>query len=83
MSPSKTRQQVDLHEYGVHVADKISEAWDLAKRNMKKAQKQQKKIYMINMPDSLILQLERVFLFKPVERTREERKLVRAYDRPY
>ena len=29
LSPRKTRQQVDLHEYGVYVADKLSEAWDL------------------------------------------------------
>ena len=34
-----------IHEYGVYVADKLSEAQDLAKRDIKKAQKQQKKTY--------------------------------------
>ena len=55
VSPSKTKQQVDLHEYGVYVADKLSEAQDLAKRNIKKVQKQQKKTYN---QYALILQLE-------------------------
>ena len=43
LSPSKARRQMDLHEYGVYIADKLAEAWDLATRNIKKAQKQQKK----------------------------------------
>ena len=45
LSPSKTRQQMDLHEYGVYVAEKLAEAWNLAQRNIKKVQKQQKKTY--------------------------------------
>ena len=46
LSPSeKTRQQMDLHEYGIYVAGKLAEAWDLAHKNIKKAQRQQKKTY--------------------------------------
>ena len=46
LSPSKkTRQQMDLHEYGIYIADKLAEAWDLAQKNIKKTQRQQKKTY--------------------------------------
>ena len=45
LSPSKTRQQMDLHECGIYIAEKLAEAWDLAQTNIKKAQKQQKKTY--------------------------------------
>ena len=77
LSPSKTKQQMDLHEYGVYVAEKLAEAWDLAQR--KKAQKQQQKTYdqYARAPNFAVG--ERVFLFKPAERTGEHRKLARAY----
>jgi len=45
LSPSKMRLQTDLHEYGIYIADKFSQAWSLAQTNIKKAQKQQKKSY--------------------------------------
>ena len=79
LSPRKTRQQVNLHEYGVYVADKLSEAWDLAKKNIKKAQKQQKKTYDQHARPPNFTVGERVPLFKPTERTGEKRKLARAY----
>ena len=83
LSPRKTRQQVNLYEYGVNVADKLSEAWGLAKRNIKKVQKQQKKTYdqHARLPNFTVG--ERVFLFKPAERTGEKRKLAGAYHGPY
>ena len=83
LSPRKTRQQVNLHEYGVYVADKLSEAWDLAKRNIKRAQKQQKKTYDQHARPPNFTVGERVFLFKPAERTGEKHNLARAYHGPY
>ena len=83
LSRRRRRQQVNLHEYGVYVADKLSEAWDLAKRNIKKAQKQQKKTYDQHARPPNFTVGERVFLFKPAERTGEKRKLARAYHGPY
>ena len=83
LTPSKSRQQIDLHEYGVHIAGKLAEAWDLAKRNVQKAQKQQKKTYDQHSRPPNFKVGERVFLFKPAERTGENRKLARAYHGPY
>ena len=39
LSPSKPRQQMDLHEYGIYVTDKLATAWEHAQRNIKNAQK--------------------------------------------
>ena len=83
LSPRKTRQQVNLLEYGVYVADKLSEAWDLAKRNIKKAQKQQKKTYDQHARPPNFTVGERAFLFKPAEQMGEKRKLAGAYHGPY
>ena len=80
---SKKDKAVSKHEYGVYAADKLSEAWDLAKRNIKKAQKQQKKTYDQRARPPNFTVGERVFLFKPAERTGEKRKLARAYHGPY
>ena len=74
---------MDLHEYGIYVADKLAEAWDLAQKNIKKAQRQQKKTYDRHARPLNFAVGERVFLFKPAERTGENRKLARAYHGPY
>ena len=84
LSPSKkTRQQMDLHEYGIYVADKLAEAWDFAQENIKKAQRQQKKTYDRHARPPNFAVGERVFLFTPAEQTGENRKLARAYHGPY
>ena len=62
LSPSKTRQQMDLHEYGIYVAEKLAEAWDLARRNIKKAQKQQKMTHDQHARPPNFAVGERVFL---------------------
>lgn len=68
LSPSKkTRQQMDSHEYGIYIADKVAEAWDLAQKNIEKAQRQQKKTYDRHARTPNFAVGERVFLFKPAE----------------
>ena len=44
-SPAKKRSQLDLQEYGVYFTDKLTQAWNLARANIKKAQKRQKTSY--------------------------------------
>ena len=83
LSPSRPRQQMDLHEYGAYVADKLATAWEFAQKNIKKAQHQQKKLYDQHARPPNFTVGERVFLFKPAERTGENRKLARAYHGPY
>ena len=49
----------------------------------RKAQKQQKEMYDLHARPPNFTVGERVFLFKPAERTAERRKLSRAYHGPY
>ena len=45
LSPSKRRQLMDLKEYGTELAMKMSQAWELVKQSVGKAQKHQKAFY--------------------------------------
>ena len=64
LSPSKTRQQVDLHVLSMEfmlLIHKLSEACNFAKRNIKNVQKQQKTYNQHARPPNL--QLERAFSY--------------------
>ena len=62
LSPSKkTRQQMDLHEYGIYIANKLAEAWDLVQKNIKNSQRQQMTYDRHARP--LTLQLEKEFSY--------------------
>jgi len=62
LSPNKMRLQTDLHEYGIYIACKFSQAWNLAQTNIKKAQKQQKKSYDQHARPPYFLVGESVFI---------------------
>ncbi len=77
------REEIDLKEYGVELATRMSTAWELAKKSVKKAQKRQKKYYDQKMKPSQFQVGDKAFLLKPEERTGEARKLNRPYHGPY
>lgn len=81
LTPEKTCAQVDLKEFGVDLVDRMSHAWNLAKTCVKKAQGRQKRYY--DQRARPPTQGERVFLFKPAEKSGETRKLARPFDGPY
>ena len=84
LSPKKTRVTVNLKEYGIEVHAKLSAAWELARKSVKQAQKRQKDHYDRHaMPTLPFREGERVFLYKPEERTGEARKLARPFHGPY
>ena len=62
---------------------KISEAWEVARLNITRAQKRQKSAYDRSAKESLFRSGERVFLFKPAEQTGVKRKMARPFHRPY
>ena len=80
LSPLKSQEFVDLREYGVELASRMSEAWELARKCVGKAQKRQKATYdrKGRSPN-----FARVFLLKPSEKTGEARKFARPYHGPY
>ena len=83
LSPAKTQIVMDLKEYGAGLYAKMSEAWELARQMVKKAQRRQKRSYdKKNRPPNFV-EGDRAFLFKPAEKTGELRKLARPFHGPY
>ena len=74
---------MDLKEYGVEFASHMSEAWDLARQCVCKAQKRQKEYYdrKVRLPSFRVG--DRVFLFKPADKTGPTRKFARPYHGPF
>ncbi len=83
LSTKTARNLVNLKDYGSDLATKMSRAWDLARQCVGKAQKKQKSGYdrMERRPTFTVG--ERVFLFKPAEKTGPARKLARPFHGPY
>ena len=83
MAPRKKTTTIDLKEYGLALYHKMSEALDLARGSIGQAQKIQKGTYDRKAKMSVFQEGERVFLFRPAEKTGAARKLARPFHRPY
>jgi hypothetical protein len=83
MTPKKTRTTTDLKEYGLPLLQKMTEAWELAHRSFGQAQKKQKRVYDQRAGTPTFQEGERVFLFKPAEKTGAARKFARPFHGPY
>ena len=83
LSPIKTKEVMDLKEYGAALASKMSGAWEMARKSITKAQRRQKSHYDKKSKPSTFVVGERVFLLKPAEKTGATRKLARPYHGPY
>ena len=70
LSPRKNRVTMNLKEYGIELHAKLSAAWELARKSVQRAQKKQKEQYDRRVtPISPFREGERVFLYKPGEKT--------------
>ena len=83
MTPKKTRATADLKEYGLALHQKMAEAWELARRSIGRAQKRQKSVYVWKVRMPSFEEGERVFLYRPAEKTGAARKFARAFHGPY
>ena len=83
LDPRKTRTLTDLKEYGTDLAARMSQAWDLARTSINKAQKRQKVGYDRKAREPDFAVGERVFLLKPSEMTGASRKFARPFHGPY
>lgn len=70
-------------EYGIKLHARMLEAWELAQRNIARAQKRQKAVYDRKSQPLSFQEGERVFLYKPAEKTRKARKFARPFHGPY
>ena len=83
LSPKMTRTTVCLKEYGVELHAKMSDAWELARLHITRAQKRQKTAYDKCTKRSPFRTGERVFLYKPAEQTGQKRKFAGPFHGPY
>ena len=79
LSPPTSRSNLNVTEYGVELATKMSSAWELARKSVRKAQKKQKKYFDRKAKPSPFQNGDRVFLFKPGEKSGAARKLSRPF----
>ena len=83
LNPKKTRMTLNLREYGIELHTRMSEAWELARKNVSRAQKRQKENYDQSCRPPHFQEGERVFLFKPSEKSGPTRKFARPFFGPY
>ena len=80
LNPQKTRATVDL---GIELHSPMSAAWELARRNVARAQKRQKAVYDRRSRPARFREGERVLLLKLAEKTVQARKFARPFHGPY
>ena len=83
LSTPVERGYTDLNSYREELVLGLGEAWDLARSNVKKAQKRQKKNYDRTLKDVPLKVGDRVFLFVPAMKQGKAHKFARPYRRPY
>ena len=74
LSPEITRVTINLKEYGLDLHTRMAQAWDLARASVGRAQRRQKVAYDQKTREPSFREGERVFLYKPAEKTGENRK---------
>ena len=83
LCPTKTRKSVELQEYGRGLVTKMSDAWELARKCIGRAQQRQKQYYDKRQRRPAFQVGDRTFLFKPAEKTGEARKFARPFHGPF
>ena len=83
LSTPVERAYVDLNSYREELVVDLSDAWDLARSNVKKAKKRQKNNYDRNSKDVPLKVGDRVFLFVPSMKQGRAYKFARPYRGPY
>ena len=83
LSLKQSRTIIDLKEYGTDIHVKMTGAWELARQSIGRAQKKQKDMYDKRVTGLTFREGERVFLYKPVDKTGEARKFARPFHGPY
>lgn len=70
-------------DYKVDLTQRLSEAWDLAKQQVKEAQRQQKQSYDRHTRDASIQPGDRVFIYMPAAKQNLHHKFARPFYGPY
>ena len=83
LSHPRTCYQVDLDDYKVDLVANLSDAWELARKNVQRAQKQQKRQYDHHTTKPTYHIRDRVFVYQPGSIQSKNRKFARPFHGPY
>ena len=83
LSHPRTCYQVDLDDYKVDLVANLSDAWELARKNVQRAQKQQKRQYDYHTTKPTYHIGDRVFVYQPGSIQSKNRKFARPFHGPY
>ena len=65
LNQPKTRYQIDLNDYKLELTDNLTQAWEFAQTQIKKAQKHQKVYYDRHAKEPRVCVGDRVFIYMP------------------
>ena len=83
LSQPPQRTIIDIDTYKTEVTVNLQEAWELARKNIKKAQRQQKTQYDRHTRDPTYRVGDRVFLYTPSVKSGPAYKFARPFQGPY
>ena len=83
VNPSVNRQEIDIDTYKGEVVANLSDAWDLARTHIKKAQDRQKSAHDQRARVPKYQVGERVFVYMPAAKSTRAYKFARPFHGPY
>ncbi len=83
LNQPKTRYQVDLDDYKLELTDNLTQAWELAQTQIKKAQKYQKVYYDRHAKEPRVCVGDRVFIYMPSAKKGKAHKFARPFHGPF
>lgn len=83
LNQPKTRYQVDLDDYKLELTDSLTQAWELAQTQIKKAQKHQKLCYDRHAKKPTFCVGDRVFIYMPSAKKGKAYKFARPFHGPF
>ena len=83
LSTPLTRAYIDTDDYKTELTLNFTEAWDLSRQQVEKAQRQQKRFYDRRSRKPTFRVGDRVFLYMPAAKTGQAYKFARPYHGPY
>ena len=83
LNQPKTRYQVDLQDYRTDLVDGLTTAWQLAREQIEKSQKKQKKYHDRHATETDLQVGDRVLLYVPYAASGKAHKFARPFHGPY
>ena len=83
LQPPRERTEIDIEDYTGEIVARMTEAWELARKSVRKAQSRQKRQHDKRARPTKFHPGQRVFVFMPAAAQGKTRKFARPYYGPY